>query len=56
MNSCELTASITAIANTITCKLTTEEIELLAVVLTQLADTLSTIAVKRNICNNHSAS
>ena len=36
MNACELTASITAIANYLACQLTTEELELLGVSLTQL--------------------
>lgn len=36
MNSCELTASITAIANAIACNRTMDEINLLGVALTQL--------------------
>ena len=39
VNSCELTASITAIANALACKLTEDELNLLGVTLTQLADT-----------------
>ena len=54
MNSCELTASITAIANTLACKLTDDEINLLGVTLTQLGDTLLTIATHRSICNRNS--
>lgn len=54
MNSCELTASITAIANTLACKLTDDEINLLGVTLTQLGDTLLTIATQRSICNRNS--
>lgn len=50
MNPCELTASITAIANTIACNLTEDELNLLGVVLTQLGDTLLTIATQRSIC------
>lgn len=50
MNPCELTASVTAIANTITCKLSDEELTLLAAVLVQLGDTLATIAVHRGLC------
>ena len=50
MNSCELTASITAIANAIACNRTTDEISLLGVVLTQLGDTLLTIATQKSIC------
>ena len=49
MNSCELTASITALANALACKLTDEQLELLGVILTQLADTLFTIAAQRSI-------
>ncbi len=52
MNPCELTASITAIANMLACKLTIDELSLLAVVLTQLGDTLITIATQKTICNN----
>ena len=51
MNSCELTASITAIANGLAKKLTVEEITLLATVFVQLGDTLATIAIQREICN-----
>lgn len=50
MNACELTASITAIANTIACKLTTDELNLLGAILTQLGDTLLTIATQKTIC------
>ena len=50
MNACELTASITAVANAIPCKLSIEETTLLATVLVQLGDTLATIATQRAIC------
>ena len=50
MNACELTASVTAIANAIACQLTVDQISLLGVVLTQLADTLLTIATQKSIC------
>lgn len=50
MNGCELTASITAIANMLACQLTEDELNLLGVVLTQLGDTLLTIATQRSIC------
>ena len=50
MNGCELTASITALANTLACNLTEDELNLLGVVLTQLGDTLLTIATHRSIC------
>lgn len=50
MNSCELTASITAPANTLSCKLTVNELNLLGAVLSKLGDTLTTIAAQRSIC------
>ena len=51
MNSCELTASITAIANVIACNRSTDEINLLGVAFTQLGDTLLTIATQKSICS-----
>ena len=51
MNACELTASITALANTLACNLTEDELSLLGVVLTQLGDTLLTIATHKGICS-----
>lgn len=55
MNSCELTASVTAIANTLASKLSIEDTALLAAILVQLGDTLATIAAQRVACeaNNH---
>ena len=50
MNACELTTTITAVANYLACQLTTEELELLGVSLTQLGDTLLTIVTQRSIC------
>ena len=50
MNACELTASITAIANTLACNLTEGELNLLGVILTQLGDTLLTIATQKSLC------
>ena len=50
MNGCALTASVTALANTLACYLTEEELNLLGVILTQLGDTLLTIATQRSIC------
>ena len=50
MNACELNASITAIANWLSCQLTEDELNLLGVSLTQLGDTLLTIATQRSIC------
>ena len=49
MNSCELTATITALANGIACRLNNDELTLLAGVLVQLGDTLVTIATQRSI-------
>ena len=54
MNPCELTASITALANVIACRLNENELNLLGVILTQLGDTLFTIATQRSICNDGS--
>lgn len=51
MTPCELTASITAAANAIACKLTDDQLNLLGVTLTQLGDTLITIATQRSICS-----
>ena len=50
MNACQLTAAITAIANYLACHLTTDELELLGVSLTQLGDTLLTIVAQKGIC------
>lgn len=54
MNSCELTASITAIANALSCKLNNDEITMLAAIFVQLGDTLATIAVQREFCKGSS--
>lgn len=50
MNPCELTATITALANTLACGLTADEISLLSSILTQLGDTLTTIAAHKSLC------
>ena len=50
MNTCQLTASVTALANLIASKLTIEEITLLATIMVQLGDTLATISTQRVIC------
>ena len=47
---CELTASITAIANWLACQLTEDELNLLGASLTQLGDTLITIATQKSFC------
>ena len=50
MNACELTASITAIANLLAQNFTDDELNILGVALTQLGDTILTIATQRSIC------
>ena len=50
MNACGLTTSITAIANTMACQFTVEELNILGVILTQLGDTLLTISTYRSTC------
>ena len=52
MNPCELTAAITAVANTLACKMSNDELTLLASALVQLGDTLVTIVTQRTICEN----
>lgn len=50
MNSLELTSAVTALANAIACKLSVDEIALLASIFVQLGDTLATIAARENLC------
>ena len=50
VNSLELTGAITALANIISCRLTTDEAVLLASIFVQLGDTLATIATQRSVC------
>lgn len=50
MNSLELTTSVTALANAMASHLTVDELNLLAAVVTQLGDTLATIAAQKDIC------
>lgn len=52
MNACQLTASITALANALSCRLSDEEAALLAAVLTQLGDTLATIITQKELCRS----
>ncbi len=52
MNPLELTSSITALANAIACRLSADQLNLLAVILTQLGDTLATIAAQRSFCED----
>lgn len=53
MNACELTASITAMANLLAEKLDTNQISILAAILVQLGDTLATFAVQKDLCQNN---
>lgn len=50
MNSCEITALVTAAANVISRGLSPEEISMLAAVFTQLGDTLATKAAFCALC------
>ena len=56
MNSLELTSAITALANAIACKLTSEETALLSSIFVQLGDTLATIAARESLCGNSNKS
>ena len=51
MNPCELAVSISALAASIASTLSDDELAILAVILTQLGDTLETISVQRSICH-----
>ena len=51
MNAGEITAAVTAAANTIACRLNDEELALWSSVLVQLGDTLATIAAQRDLCS-----
>lgn len=50
MISLELTSAVTALANAIACKLSSDEIALLASILVQLGDTLATIGAAQALC------
>ena len=50
MNSCELTATVTASANAIASRLSIEQTTLLATILVQLGDTLATIVTQKTLC------
>lgn len=52
MNALELTAAITTLANAMANNLTIDELNLLAAVVTQLGDTLATIAAQKSICES----
>ena len=47
MNSLNLTAAVTAVANAIACSTTPEQLALLASLFVQLGDTLATIATEK---------
>lgn len=50
MDPCELTTLITAIANALAGQLSDDELNILGAAVTQLGDTLLTIAAQRSIC------
>ena len=52
MNSCEITSAVTAVANILAVRLSSDELTLLASVLVQLGDTLVTIVTQKAICEN----
>lgn len=52
MSPCELTASITAIANALACKLTRDELAYWGIVLAQLGETMGSIAALQDLCES----
>lgn len=54
MHACELTASITALANALAYQMTVNELSLWAAIFSQLGDTLATIAAGRSYCEERS--
>lgn len=50
MNACQLTTAVTALANSIACGRTADEVNMLGVIFTQLGDTLLTIGTHKGIC------
>lgn len=54
--SVNLTSAITAIANALACKLTVDEMGLLASILVQLGDTLATISLTESLCKSEKES
>lgn len=50
MKACELTMSVTALANAMACQLSDDELDLAAAIFSQLGDTLATISVQRSLC------
>lgn len=51
MNPCELTVSVTALANMISCHFNDEELSVISSILVQLGDTLATISAQKALCN-----
>ncbi|MCH5187602.1 MAG: hypothetical protein J1F63_04310 [Oscillospiraceae bacterium] len=51
MNYCEMTALVTAIANSLARSLSQNEINLLGALFSQLGDTLETIAAAQSMCS-----
>ena len=49
MNPLELTSAVTALANALACRLTVEEMALVAGIFVQLGDTLATIAATESL-------
>lgn len=47
MNPCELTMSVTALANAMACRLSDDELDLAAALFSQRGDTLATISTRR---------
>ncbi len=56
MNPCELTASVTALANIIAGKFDDDQLSLIASIFVQLGDTLSTIIAQRTLCEKNDSS
>ncbi len=53
MTPCEITVSITALANSLSSALSVDELNLLGVDLRQLDDTIITIATAKTVCKTH---
>lgn len=52
MTPCEITATVTAVANFISCNFTDEQIDLLGAIFVQLGDTLATISAQNALCQS----
>lgn len=51
LNPCELTLSVTALANAIAKDLSNDDVALLGSIFLQLGDTLTTISLQRSLCS-----